>query len=127
MSFQRRPVRLPQPSRSSGTVHAVGHRVYVACPEGGPMYVTLTDHVGTGGQARLSDGSEVEVRAWQPHGKTGTRYCVRSTADGAEGWVPATNLRTSRVRVVPPPAPAAAAAPSPNPDAAGRRFGRRPG
>ena len=121
MSFQRTPMRTSPSSRSSGPVHGVGQRVYVACPEGGPAHVTLTDHVGLPGALRLRDGSEVEIRAWQPNGKTGTRYCVRSTAaDGVEGWLGAASLRTSRVRV----APTAATAPA-HAAASQRRLDRR--
>lgn len=120
MSFQRTPSFRSPPSRSSGPVHGIGRRVYVACPDGGQADVILTDQVGLPGALRLRDGSEVEIRAWQPNGKTGTRYCVRSTADGVEGWLGAANLRTSAVRV----APAAVAAPA-TADPSQRRFGRR--
>ena len=117
MSFQRTPTRTSSSSRSSGPVLGVGQRVYIACPEGGPADVALTNHVGLPGALRLRDGSEVEIRAWQPNGKTGTRYCVRSTTDGVEGWLGAASLRTSRVRV----APDAAAPVDPNQRRSDRR------
>lgn len=117
MSFQRTPMRTTPSSRSSGPVHGVGQRVYIACPAGGPADVALTDHAGLPGALRLRDGSEVEIRAWQPNGKTGTRYCVRSTTDGVEGWLGAASLRTSSVRLAPDvPAPA-----DPNPRRPDRR------
>jgi hypothetical protein len=129
MSFQRRAFAPARPSRGE-SVLAVGRRVYVSCPESGPGHVTLTDEVGVPSLVRLADGSEVEIRAWQPRGPRGTRYRVRTTgADGHEGWLAAGDLRSSLTRVPPaPPLPAEAPTPPTSvlpPGAARSRFGRR--
>ena len=56
------------------------------------------------------DGVEVMVMAWKPGGSNGTRYCVRSTGDGVEGWLAAVNLRRARtVAPLPPGLPAKSA------------------
>jgi hypothetical protein len=69
----------------------------------------------------VTDGLEVEVIAWRPRGAVETRYCVRVRSTGAEGWLPAANLRTV---LVPLPAPALPA-PQPTRIAEGRRrFGQ---
>lgn len=113
---------------------AVGQRVFVACPEGGPTRVALTDDTGSTTIASLADGTEVDIVAWRPRGSS-TRYCVRSPRDGFEGWLPAANLRGSHARVAPAPAASPVrAAPAPTPiaprraDVDGkRRFGQRSG
>ncbi len=122
--------RRSSPARSRGPVLAVGRRVYVARSEDGPVRVPLTDYAGANALATLADGNEVEILAWRPGG-SGTRYCVRSTCDGFEGWLGGGNLRSSQSAVSPAPiAPAAPAAHSalararPS-EAAGRRFGQR--
>ena len=127
----RRPS--PSPARARGPVLAVGRRVYVARSEDGPARVPLTDYAGANALATLADGNEVEILAWRPGGH-GTRYRVRSTPDGLEGWLGVGNLRSARSAVSPTPtaptAPAAPAAGSALPrvkqsEASGRRFGQR--
>ena len=130
----RRPS--PSPARARGPVLAVGRRVYVARSEDGPAGVPLTDYAGANALATLADGNEVEILAWRPGGH-GTRYRVRSTPDGLEGWLGVGNLRSARSAVSPTPtaptaptAPAAPAAGSALPrakqsEASGRRFGQR--
>ncbi len=125
--------RRPSPARARGPVLAVGRRVYVARSQDGPARVTLTDDAGANALATLADGNEVEILAWRPRG-SGTRYRVRSTRDGLEGWLGVGNLRSARSAVSPTPtaptAPAAPAAGSALPrakqsEASGRRFGQR--
>lgn len=124
MSFSKRPFRSP-PMRSTAAVLAVGQRVFVSRLADGPAFVALTDDTGKNAVASLADGTEVEIRAWRPLGSDGTRYSVRSTADGVEGWLASANLRGTLVPVLPPPstAPArAVSAPDPDPP---RYFGQR--
>ena len=122
--------RRPSPARARGPVLAVGWRVYVARSQDGPARVPLTDYAGTNALATLADGNEVEILAWRPGGH-GTRYRVRSTPDGLEGWLGVGNLRSARSAVSPAPtAPARPAAGSALPrakqsEASGRRFGQR--
>jgi len=84
-----------------GPIHAAGWRVVVTCPPGS-KHVTLTDSDATTALATVVAGTEVEILAWQP-GARGTRYRVRSTAGGVEGWVGTASLKP-RLR---PPASAA--------------------
>jgi hypothetical protein len=84
--------------RGHGVVFAVGRRVFVACSAAATPSVTLTDDLGTTSHGRLRDGAEVEIVAWRPHGPLGTRYLVRSSSRGVEGWLGAADLRGSRVR-----------------------------
>jgi hypothetical protein len=114
----------PSRSRPSGRpasgapVFAVGRRVFVHCEQRGPL--VLDDENGHASHATLADGVEVEVIAWRPRGVSGTRYRIRAGADGVDGWVHASNLRTT---LAPPPAPAPAiATPEPSP---GHRPGER--
>jgi hypothetical protein len=122
--------RRPSPARARGPVLAVGRRVYVARSEDGPARVTLTDDAGANALATLPDGNEVEILAWRPRG-SGTRYRVRSTGDGLEGWLGVGNLRSAQSAVLPAPTgPAAPATGSVPPrakqsEASGRRFGQR--
>ena len=94
---------------NDGPVHAAGWRVLVTSPGGGSKRVTLTDSDATTALATVAAGVEVEILAWQPSAK-GTRYRVRSTDGGMEGWVGAASLKP-RLR---PPSSAGlgAAAPS---------------
>ena len=122
--------RRPSPARASGRVLSVGRRVYVARSEDGPACVSLTDDAGANVLATLADGNEVEILAWRPRG-SGTRYRVRSTRDGLEGWLGVGNLRSAPSAVSPArTAPAAPATGSSLPranrsEASGRRFGQR--
>ncbi len=122
--------RRPSPARARGPVLAVGRRVYVARSQDGPARVTLTDDAGANALATLADGNEVEILAWRPRG-SGTRYRVRSTHDGLEGWLGAGNLRSALAAVLPaatgPAAPATGSVPprAKQSEASGRRFGQR--
>jgi hypothetical protein len=127
MSFARSAIRR---SSTDTIVHAVGQRVYVNRSGGGRGYVELMNDVGTTVIGRLEDGLEVMVMAWRPRGSTGTRYYVRCTGDGLEGWLGAAELRRVRTVAVQPAAagpptktaPAATVSPSPHRKP---RFGRR--
>src|SRR5262245_40914820 len=90
------PPRAHSPSRPSGApVLAVGQRVFVHCGADRTGSVVLDDDNGHPSQASLADGVEVEVIAWRPRGASGTRYRIRAAGDGADGWVHASNLRTT--------------------------------
>jgi hypothetical protein len=127
MSFARSTVRR---SSTDTVVHAVGQRVYVNRSGSGLGHVELMNDVGTTAIGRLEDGVEVMVMAWRPRGSTGTRYYVRCTGDGLEGWLGAANLRRARTVALQPAAAgplaksAPAATPSPERDRK-PRFGRR--
>ena len=121
--FRAAPLVRKQPS-----VFAVGRRVYVACAEGGPAHVALTDDAGADARTRLTDGTEVEILAWRPRKFDGTRYRVRVTREGFEGWLAGDNLRSTRVAISAPmePPPATESVPrAMDPGDAGRRFGQR--
>ena len=118
----RRPV--PRPPVRSTPVMAVGQHVFIHCAGNRSGSVTLADVSGkVPSSLRLADGIEVEVVAWRPSGASDTRYRVRA-AQGADGWVPAENLRTALVPV-PPPGVSTPARATDEADAGGRRFGQR--
>jgi hypothetical protein len=85
-------------------VIAIGQRVFINCAEsGGSGTLFLGDETGKAISAQtVADGLEVEVIAWRPRGANETRYRVRVPSTGADGWLPADNLRTL---LVPLPAP----------------------
>ena len=129
-SFQT-SFRAPASSRKRTSVFAVGRRVYVACSRDLAPQVALKDDAGvvTRGGGSLRDGAEVEILAWRPRGFGETRYRVRSTDTGLEGWLAGDNLRATLVAVAPPEetSPSTVAA---DPRRAafadtGRRFGQR--
>jgi hypothetical protein len=95
--------------RSQVSVFAVGRRVYVACAGDGLPHVALTDDAGADARTRLTDGTEVEILAWRPRKSHGTRYRVRATRDGLEGWLAVDNLRNTPSAISAPTAPARAA------------------
>jgi hypothetical protein len=133
MPFPRGPLRAPAIPRIRVPVFAVGQRIYVAC--GGYPWTpaTLTDDAGKRPLASLGDGTEVAILGWRPGWGGGTRYRVRATDSGLEGWLPVGNLRATAA------APASApttSTPAAVPPAArgreelaesGRRFGQRRG
>jgi hypothetical protein len=101
MAVPQRPF-FPQPparTRGAGAVLAVGRRVLVSCPSGVSGRATLTDAKGTTPLAPLPHGAEVEILGWQPRGAGGTRYSIRSSESGVEGWVAGESLRAP----APPP------------------------
>src|SRR6266571_3182420 len=101
MAVPQRPF-FPQPparTRGGGSVLAVGRRVLVSCPGGATGRATLTDAKGTTPLATLPHGAEVEILGWQPRGASGTRYSIRSSESGIEGWVGGDSLRAP----APPP------------------------
>ena len=69
--------------RPRASVFAVGRRVYVASAGDGLTHVALTDDARNG----LTYGTEVEIPAWRPRKFDGTRYRVRVTREGFEGWL----------------------------------------
>jgi hypothetical protein len=111
MKFTRSPLRASSSTRPRTVVFAVGGRAYVACPTGSSSGVTLTDEPGNVPLASLVDGSEVTILAWRPGRASETRYRVRVTATGTDGWLPVGNLRATAAPVasapdVPPPSEA---------------------
>src|SRR5215831_5026941 len=107
-SFQDR-FRAGPSVRTRESVFAVGRRVYVACVGERLAHVTLTDEGGADARTVLADGTEVEILAWRPRGSRGTRYRVRATRDGREGWLAVDNLRSTPSAGSAPIAPAPAA------------------
>ena len=130
MRFTRSPLGASSSARPRAAVFAVGRRIYVACPNGSSSCVTLTDDLGTVPVGSLVDGSEVTIVAWRPGVAGKTRYRVRATDTGIEGWVAVGELRSTKIAIAPAPA---AAPQSSNPapprvSAFGdsvRRFGQR--
>jgi len=117
-------VRVQRPA----SVFAVGRRVYVASAGDGLTHVALTDDAGADARTHLTDGTEVEILAWRPRKFDGTRYRVRVTREGFEGWLAGDNLRSTRVAISAPmePPPATESVPrAMDPGDAGRRFGQR--
>jgi len=111
------------PSRKTPVI-AVGQRVFVNCPDGPSGSVVLA---GASGKVRtatqLPDGVEVEVVAWRPRVAGDAFYRVRAPSNGADGWLPAGNLRRTLVPLPTPEPPTAQ--PTPVADADRRRFGQR--
>jgi hypothetical protein len=128
-SFQR-SFRVAAAVRRHVSVFAVGRRVYVASSGGRLAHVALTDDAGADARTHLADGAEVEILAWRPRGFGDTRYRVRSTHNGLEGWLAVDNLRGTQSAVsAPTEPPPSATGPGPlcapeSGDSA-RRFGRR--
>ena len=122
ISSRSRPV--PRPPSRSTPVMAVGQRVFVNSAGNRSGSVTLADVSGKVlSTVHLADGIEVEVVAWRPCGVSGTRYRVREP-HGADGWLPAENLRRV-LTPLPPPEPPTSAQARIVADAGGRRFGQR--
>jgi hypothetical protein len=125
MAFDRGTLRVPPPPRTRSAVFAIGRHVWVACAPDGASAATLMDDTGRVTVAALRDGTEVSIVAWRPGWAGGTRYKVRATATGTEGWLGVANLRGTEV------APPAVAAKDPAPATApaardrGHRFGQR--
>ncbi len=90
MPFARAPLRAPASPRARVAVFAVGRRAYVAGAES--ARVTLTDRAEKP-LGSLGDGTEVTILAWLPGWAGATRYCVRATGSGLEGWLPVGALR----------------------------------
>jgi len=127
MAFVWRRSQAPAPARIRVSVFAVGRRVYVDCPGDRSARVSLTDEAGKRPLASLSEGTEVAILAWRPGSAGTTRYCVRVTDSGLEGWLPVGNLRSTQAAIASPAAPARPAV-RPAPLLAGepaRRFGQR--
>lgn len=101
MGFARSSFRAPRPAGSKAAVFAVGRRVYVASTSDRSVSVTLTDDGGKTPIANLGDGTEVAILAWRPGWAGNTRYCVRTTNSGVEGWLPVGNLRGTVAAVAP--------------------------
>jgi hypothetical protein len=73
---------------------------------------------------QLADGAEVEVVAWRPRVEGDAHYRVRASSNGADGWLPAVNLRKVLVPLAPAEAPVAAQA-TPMTYGGGSAFGGR--
>jgi len=129
MPFSPARVRAPARSHVRAAVFAVGRRVFIAGARGPSARVTLTDDADTP-LASLSEGAEVTIVAWRPGWADTTRYCVRVTDSGLEGWLPAGDLRGTKVAIPSPPAPPPPLAARPTvaraakSEASGRRFGQ---
>lgn len=81
-------VRMPSSRHQErGPIYAVGHRVLIATAPGERSPVTLMDALATVAHGTVAHGEAVEILAWQPSGPHGTRYRVRSSRDGVEGWL----------------------------------------
>lgn len=93
MPFSWGPRRGSTPVRVRGPLFAVGQRVSVTCSGGHLARVALIDDADGGALGSLADGTEVEILAWRPSGFRGTRYRVRATSNGLEGWLAVDNLR----------------------------------
>jgi hypothetical protein len=115
MRFAQGPLRGSPPVRVRVPVFAVGRRVYVTCSGGHAAHVALTDDAGANALASLTDGTEVEILGWRPRGFGGTRYRVRTTRNGVEGWLAVGDLRSTQSAVssapTGPTAPATGSAP----------------
>jgi hypothetical protein len=124
MRFDSSRPRGVVPPRATPMILAVGQRAFIHHPGDSPYPLAMTDDQGVPGAAALLDGDEVEILAWRPRGSTGTRYRVRRHADGANGWLAATELRRTAVRPAPlvPSEPAAVTARHHD---LGRPFGSR--
>ncbi len=98
--FQSRNRPVPKPPARSIPVIAVGKRVFVHCLEGRSGSVALEDETGRiFSSVHLADGLEVEVVAWRPRIAGDAQYRVRAPSNGADGWLPAVNLRWAPVPV----------------------------
>ena len=95
MAFVRAPIRPPAATRVRVAVFAVGRRVYIGGAGGRAARVTLTDTADRP-LASLGDGTEVTILAWLPGSNGTTRYCVRVTDSGLEGWLPVGDLRGTK-------------------------------
>src|SRR5881296_1069390 len=108
-AFGRGAFRAPAPVRIRVSVFAVGRRVFVAGAGDRLARATLTDEAGKMPLESLGDGTEVAILAWRPGLAGATRYRVRATDSGFEGWLPVGNLRsTEAATALPPPAVGAA-------------------
>ena len=86
-----------------GAVISVGARALIA-PFVGTSAGTLTDENGVATEQTLAADVEVEIVAWRPRGRGGSRYRVRSLTDGVEGWIDGSMIR-ERPRPASPPRP----------------------
>lgn len=129
MRVNRAPLRPPASVGVRTSVFAVGRRVYIAGPPGGPARVTLTDDPGTTVVASVGDGTEVAILAWRPSWAGTTRYKVRVADTGIEGWLEVGNLRSTAIAGLPVSSTPPATSPPPfrasEPGHSARRFGAR--
>jgi hypothetical protein len=129
MAFPRRPLRTPAPVSKRAAVFAVGRRVFTATGDRSAG-VTLTDDADQPRES-LGEGAEVTIVAWRPGWAGNTRYCVRVTDSGREGWLMAHELRTTKAAIASPPALTAppttgsTALRRADAESSGRKFGQR--
>ena len=128
MAFPRASSRTPATARVRVAVFAVGRRVYVAGASDGSARVTLMDGADTP-LASVGDGAEVTILAWLPGWGVTTRYRVRVTDSGLEGWLTVGDLRGTKAAMSSPPTapPPPALGPAVHAAASGssrRRFGQ---
>ena len=130
MPFSRAPVRAPARPRVRVAVFAVGGRAYAVGSGGSSAHVTLRDD-NERPLASLKEGAEVMILAWRPGWKGTTRYCVRVMDSGLEGWLPASELRSTKDAISSLPAATLPTGARPGVLPAGestnsrRRFGQR--
>src|SRR5258706_6162281 len=90
--IRHRAAATRRPPSPSLPVLAVGQRVFVNTVGEHSGSVALGDVSGKVLSAMyLVDGTEVQVVAWRPNGRSNTRYRVQSS-EGADGWLAAENL-----------------------------------
>ena len=124
MGFFQSSFRARLPVRTRAPIFAVGWRAYVASPVGAPARLALSDEAGADANGvSMADGTEVEIVAWRPR-SNGTRYRVRSTRAGLEGWLAAGSLRRSVSSSAANPPPNAARLPTPQRAASTLRIGK---
>lgn len=81
-----------QPNRrKEGPVFCVGWHVAVNFAAG--TAVQATDANGGPVATDLRDGDKVQIVAWRPRPREGTRYHVRRLSDGQECWLHSEALR----------------------------------
>jgi len=128
MAFRGGPIRAPVPARIRVAVFAVGQRVYMGGAGDRPERVTLMDRADKAALTSLADGAEVTILGWLPGWAGTTRYCVRVTDSGLEGWLPVGDLRGTETSLPPaaPPLPVVDPALRAGAlEAVGRQFGPR--
>jgi hypothetical protein len=101
MAFSRAPFRARATPSVPVPVFGIGRRVHVACcATDDSSRVTLTD-----GDEKplvtLAVDTEVAILAWRPNWSGNTRYRVRATGSGLEGWVSVWNLRETKAATEP--------------------------
>jgi len=93
--FVARNTARPAASRYTGPIFSVGARAFTNGAGGREDRVSLLDEKAAVVVGTLIDGSEVEILGWVPRGNA-TRYHVRATRSGLDGWLGVAHLRATR-------------------------------